>query len=224
MWGKMMSSDTCHACKWEGSRSVCAQCHILLGRIKAGRESETKPVQRDRQGGESVLKRKNEGKAQVPKGPNKTEAEYGRILAAEFPGCEIRFEGLIIRMLNGHKYTPDWVVWNKRSGPVLCAEVKARGKNGFRFASYGRAKLAFDQVRIEWPNMAWRWAEKSKGMWNIERKAKGVIPISEALTWQQILAEKFPAFDPNWPGEVQAKWFEGFNKLMDQFKKPEGGE
>ena len=32
------------------------------------------------------------------------------------------------------------------------------------------------------------------------------------------LLEKFPEFDPSWSAEVQAKWFEAFGKLQDQFK------
>jgi len=26
--------------------------------------------------------------------------------------------------------------------------------------------------------------------------------------------DKFPAFDPNWDEKIQAKWFEGYEKLM----------
>ena len=30
-----------------------------------------------------------------------------------------------------------------------------------------------------------------------------------------VLIEKFPNFDPAWPAEVQVKWFEGFERLLD---------
>ncbi|HEY1773242.1 MAG TPA: hypothetical protein VGH91_08635 [Gammaproteobacteria bacterium] len=36
------------------------------------------------------------------------------------------------------------------------------------------------------------------------------------LTWHQLLLSKFPSFDPNWPDEVKAKWFESFQNLMKQ--------
>ncbi len=49
-------------------------------------------------------------------------------------------------------------------------------------------------------------------------------PRTEILTWQQILASKFPAFDPSWSAEVQAKWFDGFKELMGQFKRQSGEE
>ncbi|KXK05383.1 MAG: hypothetical protein UZ03_NOB001000881 [Nitrospira sp. OLB3] len=34
------------------------------------------------------------------------------------------------------------------------------------------------------------------------------------LGWSQMLLSKFPTFDPAWPPEVQAKWFDSFEKLM----------
>jgi len=40
------------------------------------------------------------------------------------------------------------------------------------------------------------------------------------LTWAQMLLSKFPSFDPSWPDEVQAKWFDRFHRLMRQ--GPEG--
>ena len=98
--------------------------------------------------------------------PNKTESEYRRLLELEFKGCEIVYEGLTFLMLNGHRYTPDWIV-KTPAGWMLCVEVKARGKNGFRLPSYQRAKLAFDQARIEWNHFKWRFAEKHSGTWNI---------------------------------------------------------
>lgn len=97
------------------------------------------------------------------KQPNKTEAEYGRMLGLEFPGALIIFEGFSLRMSNGHRYTPDWVVC--KDDLLLCVEVKARGKNGFRHPSYQRARLAFDQCRHDYPAIQWRWAEKHCGRW-----------------------------------------------------------
>ena len=35
-----------------------------------------------------------------------------------------------------------------------------------------------------------------------------------AMSWHQLLLSKFPSFDPAWPDEVKAKWFESFNDLM----------
>jgi hypothetical protein len=37
---------------------------------------------------------------------------------------------------------------------------------------------------------------------------------SETKTWEELLLDKFPTFDPSWPDEVKTKWFEGFDKLM----------
>ncbi|MBI2412749.1 MAG: DUF5343 domain-containing protein [Deltaproteobacteria bacterium] len=47
-------------------------------------------------------------------------------------------------------------------------------------------------------------------------------PLSSQVatqTWEQLLLAKFPEFDPVWPDEVKAKWFDGFKELMDSRKK-----
>lgn len=101
--------------------------------------------------------------------PNKTESEYGRLLQLEFPGSRVVFEALTLHMANGHRYTPDWVVMAPEG--VLCVEVKAVGKNGYKHPSYQRAKVAFDQCRVEFPWFRWRWAEKVNGVWEVKTYA-----------------------------------------------------
>ncbi len=32
--------------------------------------------------------------------------------------------------------------------------------------------------------------------------------------WEEKLLDKFPTFDPSWPDELKAQWFEGFGRLM----------
>ena len=98
--------------------------------------------------------------------PNKTELEYKRILQFEFPKYQIIFQGLRIMLNNGHRYTPDWIVQIENG--ILCVEVKARGKNGFRQPSYQAAKLFFDQCRLDWHMFSYRWAEKHMGVWNVK--------------------------------------------------------
>lgn len=39
---------------------------------------------------------------------------------------------------------------------------------------------------------------------------------SGEMSWAQMLLSKFPSFDPSWPDDVKAKWFEAFDKLMKQ--------
>jgi hypothetical protein len=97
-------------------------------------------------------------------GPNKSEAEYGRMLALEFPGCRVTFEGITLKMDNGHRYTPDWVV-QTHGGWMLLVECKSRGKNGYRLPSYQRAKLAYDQCKEEFNCFRYRWSEKQEGKW-----------------------------------------------------------
>lgn len=84
------------------------------------------------------------------KEPNKTERDYQRRF---LQGMDARYEALTFRMANGHRYTPDWVVFvNGR--PVACHECKG----GYALQSQQRARLAFDQVRVEFPWLDWVWA------------------------------------------------------------------
>jgi len=98
-----------------------------------------------------------------PKGPNKTEQRFADECLR---GRDARFEGLTLRMANGHRYTPDWVVVAYRgNGNITCYEVKG----SYRLHSHQRARLAFDQARCEWPCFRWLWAElQPDGTWRIE--------------------------------------------------------
>lgn len=85
--------------------------------------------------------------------PTKTEAEYARAYLA---GKDARYEAITFRLANGHRYTPDWSYWD--DGALVCVEVKG----SYRLGSYQRARLAFDQARIEFPAVRFVWAEKQK--------------------------------------------------------------
>jgi hypothetical protein len=112
------------------------------------------------------------------KGPNKTELEYRNNYLR---GQDAEFEAISFRIA-GHTYSPDWVV-RVAGRPVECVEVKARGKNGFRQASYGRAMLAFDACRERWPGLMWTWAEKQGGQWRVQRfQVAAVAPSSIAAS------------------------------------------
>lgn len=96
--------------------------------------------------------------------PNKTEAAYRReILERRTDVAAIYFEGLTVRMANGHKYTPDWIVVTA-AGRIECHEIKG----GYALGSEQRAKLAFDQARVEFPWLAWVWARKTSNGWEIK--------------------------------------------------------
>ena len=96
------------------------------------------------------------------KGPTKTEAEFAR---RHLHGKGARFEALVFRMENGHRYTPDWVF--VEGGRLVCVEVKGARRLG----SYQRARLAFDQAVVEWPDVRWIWAERcADGNWKVTEK------------------------------------------------------
>jgi hypothetical protein len=95
------------------------------------------------------------------RGPNKTELDYQR---RHLRGMDARYEALTFRMANGHRYTPDWVVFVDGK-PVACHECKG----GYALHSQQRARLAFDQARVEFPGLCWVWAVKSADGWQINK-------------------------------------------------------
>lgn len=38
--------------------------------------------------------------------------------------------------------------------------------------------------------------------------------IPERMSWDKMLLNKFPSFDPSWPDEVKLKWFQAFDELL----------
>ena len=93
--------------------------------------------------------------------PNKTEAAYrAEVLDRRGDVAAIRYEGLTFRMGNGHRYTPDWLVVTKGGG-IECHEVKGR----YRLRSHQRARLAFDQARVEFGWVVWVWAVRTGRRW-----------------------------------------------------------
>jgi len=50
-------------------------------------------------------------------------------------------------------------------------------------------------------------------------RKKTIVFQGEEMLLEKILLEKFPPFNPEWSTEVQMKWFEGFDRLTERFKK-----
>lgn len=141
-----------------------AEYQVIINRQAAWKKAPSLPVKMPLEFQQAIAAAK--GKPPKESRANKTELEYSRLLALEYPGHSITFNSLRLKCDNGHAYTPDWVV-NLSDGLILLVEVKARGKNGFRHPSYQRAKVMYDQCRVEWPMFRYRWAEKQSGVWTI---------------------------------------------------------
>ena len=88
---------------------------------------------------------------------NKTEKRY---YDTYLKLKDARYEALTFHMVNGMRYTPDFVVF-EAGLPVECIEVKS----SYRFGSHNRAQLAFAQCRIEFSGLKWTWAT-----WNSKEK------------------------------------------------------
>lgn len=44
--------------------------------------------------------------------------------------------------------------------------------------------------------------------------------VPERISWDKILINKFPTFDPAWPDEIKLKWFDGFEQLLKRSPGP----
>jgi hypothetical protein len=106
------------------------------------------------------LKQAKESKTKASKQPNPTEERYRRDF---LEGLDARYEALSFKLKNGHRYTPDWVVVSEL-GFLECHEVKG----AYKFHSQSRARMAYDQCRIEWPAIRWVWATWTGEKWRVE--------------------------------------------------------
>jgi hypothetical protein len=65
-----------------------------------------------------------------------------------------------------------------------------------------------------------RIQRRTRGVRIGDLQANGDVPPNlngsepTEMQWSQMLLSKFPSFDPAWPDEVKAKWFDGFHRLM----------
>lgn len=149
-----------------GMSESCRSRNAILSdsKGKEGQGHAMSPVSKDKGKKQAAVQ-------QAPRRMTRGEQEYGMILQAEFPKSPVIFEGISLKLRNGHRYTPDFIVFDTflcpecGNGMPLLVEVKIRGKDGFRQPSYQRAKLAFDQAKLDFPCFSYRWAEKHKGQW-----------------------------------------------------------
>jgi hypothetical protein len=44
--------------------------------------------------------------------------------------------------------------------------------------------------------------------------AQDMEEVPGRMTWDKLLLNKFPSFDPSWPDELKVKWFQAFDELL----------
>lgn len=106
------------------------------------------------------------GKIRVPKAPNKTEAEYGRILEAMKRRGEIlRYEyvGITLRWAD-MRYTPDFVVFLPRMFAAFrLLSIKLIEIKGGHI--WDRDIVRFKGARAYWPEFQFEMHQKKGGIW-----------------------------------------------------------
>lgn len=92
---------------------------------------------------------------------NKLETEFGQYLQANYPNSSTKFyeQAITLRLGNGLKYTPDWVVCI--SLRTYCFEVK--GKHVWD-DSIAKLKMAASV----YPKWTWYLAWKQDGQWKMQ--------------------------------------------------------
>ena len=99
-------------------------------------------------------------KPKMTKTEQRFEREVLKPMVASGELKRYQFEGITFRMENGHRYLPDFEGCDGTR--MVCFEVKG----AYRLGSYQRARLAFDQCKVERPWIVWRWFELNEyGLW-----------------------------------------------------------
>ena len=141
-------------------RMTAAEFQRQFGRVDAARMSDAPAATKSTGTGIRLAK--------APK-MNKGELAYHRLLQSEFPGREIRFEGISFRLTSGTRYTPDFTVWN---GAELLLVVEVKGS--FRLGSADRSALAFKETAAAWPFIRFRHASRAGSEWRTTETGAGL--------------------------------------------------
>lgn len=113
-------------------------------------------------------------KAKQNRQPTKTEMDAWALLEKTGRYSRIVWEGISLRLRNGHRYLPDLVCIPKKlllrgmevPQSILLVEVK---NAAYKLPSYGRSKLAYDQAKLDWPEYEYAFMVKGKdGTWRTE--------------------------------------------------------
>lgn len=98
------------------------------------------------------------------------------------------------------------------SGPFISTLLNAKSPASIRTKHIPKMVRAIEDAEIE---VGWRKPRAQKD--ELDKESERSTKSSDTMTSK--LLEKFPAFDPNWPEPIQAKWFEGFARLMGSVEK-----
>lgn len=106
-------------------------------------------------------------------------------------------------------------VWTNPSGKEILTEEEKRnfdieGQKARRRAQLAAAGLALPEQPTNGNAAA---AAMQAGSSNLIGGG-GLQQQSAGSRWLELLVAKFPQYDPSWPPELQARWFESFERLL----------
>lgn len=93
-----------------------------------------------------------------PRTPNKTEARFMSFAADRWPGADVRYEPITLRLPSGCSYTPDFMI-HRNGGWTGFIEVKGPHIRN------QRSIHAFKEARAAFPMFRWIFAQWKDGDW-----------------------------------------------------------
>jgi hypothetical protein len=161
----------CRGCNWDtGTKTslVCQTCLKQARQLVTIKPCSTQAPSAVKGRGETEEAKKGiSAPNRGIKGPNRTESAYQQALEfefADFSDLQVIYEGITLKLKNGARYTPDFVVMGIYGHPLL-VEVK---NSAYKHASYGRSHMAFNQAKLDYPIFQYRWVEKTQEGWTIK--------------------------------------------------------
>ena len=126
---------------------------------KAETHPNTRPDEENRKAGK--INRFTEATVRM----TKTERDAEAFLRGCGAYASVWFNPCVLRLRNGHRYTPDFLC-----DPIMqgSRRILVEVKGAYRLGSYQRARMAFDQARIEFPEFGFLWIERTKDGWSIK--------------------------------------------------------
>ncbi len=107
--------------------------------------------------GEPAKKRIKQSQAPVM---NKLETRYYEVLKQIFPGAPIKIQAMTLKLANGLRYTPDFIVFGKHR--MVAIETKGKWVDGDSIPKLKMAAAVWPEIQftLVWEDGAGHWREQ----------------------------------------------------------------